>query len=383
MRKNWFFIIGIWFVFMVSVPMICQADNRVLNEYINKRLSYCHKIIAVQSVPKQSTELLHFFDLADHQQWCRIADSALSDFIGDESVASGDLWCPVNEIYFACKMYTSLSKDEIDFYTSEIEASLSSTNCIILTGTDAGRYLLGPFFESKEDLQVYVISANSLIDARYEKYIQLLYGTDVNLPTQEDMVRCAEKVFSEYGRTLDTQTIMRVNFELCETLLNLNENSYTLYMDEYYSSLWVYDYGLPAGVLLEITSTSTIPRWLSRFKNRWLWKKIEKRLNKMPSDSQLFPVFAKLRNAQGGLFASKKLYKQGEACFRQAARIAPSIPESYMRLCLQVLLPIRKFEEADEVLIQARDNCGNIDAFDRIDDFWEEGGREEGSARDL
>lgn len=372
MRKTRFFIIGVWFVSMVSVPVICRADNRMLSEYVGKRLSYCHKIIGARNGPQLSKELLHFFDLADQQQWRRIADGALSDFIGNESGANGDLWCPVNEIYYACKMYTSLSKDEIGFYTSEIKASLSSTNCIILTGTDAGRYLLGPFFESKEDMQVYVISANSLIDERYEKYIQLLYGTDVNLPTQEDMDRCAGKVFSEYGRMLDIQTIMRVNFELCKTLLCLNEDSYTLYMDEYYSSLWVYDHSLPAGVLLEITSTSTMPSWLNQLKNRWLWKKIEKRLNAMPSDSQLLLVFAKLRNAQGGLFASKKLYKQGGACFRQAARISPSTPESYVRLCLQVLFPSRKFEEAEEVIIQARDNCGNIDAFDRIADLLRE-----------
>ena len=61
-------------------------------------------------------------------------------------------------------------------------------------GTDSGRYIISALCESQTEGQpFFTLTQNQLIDGRYARYIRLIYGSKLTLPTDEEL-RTAFKV---------------------------------------------------------------------------------------------------------------------------------------------------------------------------------------------
>jgi tetratricopeptide (TPR) repeat protein len=259
----------------------------------------------------------------------------------------------------------------LENYAKSILAVMPSGS-VYFGGTDPGRFAITFFRDVANSPDIFVITQNGLADARYADYLLLRYGTRLRLPSNADVQSAFEKFVAESGsrpRLPDEQitvkngamhvsgaaSVMEINGILTKQIFENNKAQHEFYIEESYVIPWMYPYLEPHGPILKL-NRQPLPQLDPAVaeKDRSFWSALAVNLSTSPTGQrtdEAHKVYAKLRSAIGGVYAYRHMASEAEAAFKQAAEIAPTLPEASFRLA-QLYCETGRFDDAEATLEQ-------------------------------
>jgi tetratricopeptide (TPR) repeat protein len=228
---------------------------------------------------------------------------------------------------------------------------------LLLTGTDSG-YAVPMYLKwvRGQRPDVSILSINRLADQRYRAEAER-NAPDLVLPDARDY----EEAFATQAGAMGTgtggiygsQILTRVNGYLAWRLRQINP--VPIYYDEGLPIEWVYDFAVPAGLVMELKSepVEAIPAdVLASDKDFWGTLEIKLLDNAaFLSDIDARQKFSKCRSNTGALYFHRKMYAEAEDALEQAIRLSDRNMEAYAYLAL-----MRKEQGRQEEAVRAFDD---------------------------
>jgi hypothetical protein len=192
----------------------------------------------------------------------------------NETIAKLDTpyWNTVLEINLA---YYDVMADEPKYVREFEEGIIQSipAGSVYFGGTDPGRGLVTAFCRSHPEADpFFTLTQNALADNTYLKYLSLMYGGKLFLPTEED----SAKIFNDYIEDARTRlaenklkpgeqvtningrinasgqvAIMSINAQFVKSIFDRNPNR-EFYIEESFPLDWMYPYLEPHGLIMKI-----------------------------------------------------------------------------------------------------------------------------------
>jgi tetratricopeptide (TPR) repeat protein len=229
-----------------------------------------------------------------------------------------------------------------------------ATNAIFFGGTDPGRFVpTYMVFCARVRPDVVVLTQNALVDKLYLTPTRNLYGQRLWLPAPDEADAVLRGYISEvehgrirnrgevsfdggYASLMGRQGVMAVNSRLARAIFETNKTQHAFYIEESDPIEWMYPYLTPHGFIMKINPEplAHLPPDIIR-EDRAFWDWQTRRLLdnwRYRHDAVAQKVFTKLRCAIGGIYASRKMYAEAEAAYRQAIQLYPLGPEAHFRL---------------------------------------------------
>jgi hypothetical protein len=108
----------------------------------------------------------------------------------------GPVWQPIGETIGVYDQFHETDNRWLHRFGSNIISSIPKGS-VYFGGTDPGRYIISALCESQTEGQpFFTLTQNQLIDGRYARYIRLIYGSKLTLPT-DDELRAAFKEYTD------------------------------------------------------------------------------------------------------------------------------------------------------------------------------------------
>jgi hypothetical protein len=189
------------------------------------------------------------------------------------SALQGPVWQPISETIGGYNQFHELDNQWLHRFGSNIIASIPPGS-VYFGGTDPGRYIISALSESQtEGRPFFTLTQNQLVDDRYARYIRLIYGGKLTLPTDAD-VRAAFRDYTEDAKarlkagklkpgedvrlTADGRpeingvvSVMTVNGLLVKRIFDKNP-AREFYVEESYPLDWMYPQLEPKGLILRL-----------------------------------------------------------------------------------------------------------------------------------
>jgi predicted Zn-dependent protease len=146
---------------------------------------------------------------------------------------------------------------------------------------------------------------------------------------------------------------MEINGILTKMMFDHERLRHAFYVEESYVIQWMYPYLSPHGLIMKINKDQNpiTPQILRNDADFWDW--YVRRLLKDKAFRRDFPAqksFSKLRAAIAGLYSHTGRYQEAEQAFREAVLLYPASPEASFRYLQEVLMPLRKWNEMEDIL---------------------------------
>lgn len=105
-----------------------------------------------------------------------------------------EIWEVVYDTYGASEQFCAWSPELLNKFSTEVLAAVPGGS-VFLSGTDPGRFVISGCSEShNEGRPFFTVAHNSIGKIGYLTYLREMYGSKLNLPSDED----ARRIFHEY-----------------------------------------------------------------------------------------------------------------------------------------------------------------------------------------
>lgn len=247
-----------------------------------------------------------------------------------------------------------------------------SEGAVFFGGTDPGRFVpTYMIYSARVREDIYLITQNALADHTYMSVMRDLYGDEVWLPTPQEAAQAfatyVEEVKSGKRRRSAQLTVrdgrvqvsgalgvMEINGIISERMFRKNRDYRDFYIEESYVIPWMYPYLSPHGLCMKINQRKVDALSGREVRNNndfWDW--YSRRLldnRSFRRDVAARKSFSKLRSAQGGLYASRGMFREAERAFNESRLLYRESPEATFRLINEVLLRLRRYDDALDLL---------------------------------
>lgn len=255
-------------------------------------------------------------------------------------------------------------------------------NAVFFGGTDPGRFVpTYMIFGADVRPDVFLITQNALADNTYMSVMRDLYGDQIWIPSQQDSAKAFHRYVDEVNRGIRRRNadlkiedgrvqvsgamgVMEINGLLAQMIFEHNNYRHSFYVEESYVIQWMFPYLTPHGLILKINKDQQpgiTVRNVKQDTDFWDWY-----TRKLSGDSKFIrdivarKSFSKLRSAIAGVYAFRGAFDLAENAFKEARLLYPLSPEANFRLVQEVLVPMRRFDEAIAIMEEFyREDPGN------------------------
>jgi hypothetical protein len=185
----------------------------------------------------------------------------------------GPVWQPISETIGVYDQFHGVDNQWLHRFGSNILSSIPQGS-VYFGGTDPGRYIVSALSESQtEGRPIFTLTQNQLVDDRYMRYLRIIYGSKLTLPTDEN-VRAAFREYTDDAKarlkagklkpgedvrlTADGRpeingvvSVMAVNGLLVKRILESNP-AREFYVEESYPLDWMYPQLEPSGLVMRL-----------------------------------------------------------------------------------------------------------------------------------
>lgn len=292
---------------------------------------------------------------------------------------SDSLWTPVHDVFWSHVESQKWSEDLLRMYTDDVRASARGDS-ILLTGTDAGRFLV-PMVSAADGLsRPAIVSLNALVAPSYLRHLAATSPVSLSVPG-EDFLRSAtarvgalSQLAFESNAVTAAQLLMRVNGLVAREMFDTNRGKESFYVDEGYQIDWMLPYLMPCDLLMRLSPCVVTNLTRSQVDADFdYWNRKVHKLCAMPSFRTCAvaqATYAKLRSSIAGIYGYRELYFEAEKALRQALEMCPSSFDAHARL-LYVFCIQDRYQDAKSLI----DNYGRISGrkpdVDRLQQFFD------------
>ena len=257
-------------------------------------------ILATKEGRPQLPEIWDFFEAGENGDWSRVAalyrglrrGAYQYDGTRKEPLLATTVWQAVNESFGVYEECAHGEEKYVTLFAREILGSIPRGS-VYFGGTDPGRWLVTAFSKSHTRADpCFVLTQNALADSLYLKYLRLMYGDRLALPSEAD----SQKVFAEYvaeaGQRLKDDklkpgenvteeegkvqvsgqvAVMEVNARLARIIFDANPKR-EFFVEESFPLEWMYPHLAPHGLIMEIAReplTALSARSLKQDRDYW------------------------------------------------------------------------------------------------------------------
>jgi len=343
-------------------------EGRVKQFFTDKKAQA--QALAKKEGKPQMDEVWDFFEAGENGDWKRVSGlyrtlrRGAYQYEGGrkEPLLQTTAWQPVNESFGAYDECANWEEKYLAIFTKEILDSIPRGS-IYFGGTDPGRWLITAFSKSHTKADpCFVLTQNALADGLYLKYLRLMYGDRIAIPTEEDSSHAFEDYVADAGQRLKDDklkpgenvtdfdgkvqvsgqvAVMAINARLARKIFDTNPHR-EFYIEESFPLDWMYPHLTPNGLIMKIERTpqAEMPektvrkdqdywkRFTDRALGKWLTAETSvamvcefattvfesKDLEKFKSDPKFVrndyacKSFSKLRSSIGGVYAWRVKY---------------------------------------------------------------------------
>jgi len=245
-------------------------------------------------------------------------------------------------------------------------------NAVFYGGTDPGRFVpTYMIFGAKVRPDVFLITQNALADNTYMSVMRDLYGDDIWIPSQQDSAQAFHRYVDEVNRGVRRRNadlkieggrvqvsgalgVMEINGILAQMIFEHNNYKHSFYVEESYVIPWMFPYLTPHGLIMKINKDEQPGlTQLNVRQDTDFWDWYVRRLtstSKFRRDIVARKSFSKLRSAVAGLYSWRRAFPLAENAFKQGRILYPLSPEANFRLVQEVLVPLRRYDEAIAIM---------------------------------
>jgi hypothetical protein len=187
------------------------------------------------------------------------------------------LWQVAQETFFGCQQFIDGTPKMMELLGSQILKAVPAGS-VYFGGTDPGRYVVTAMSEAHaEGRPFFTLTQNQLADARYLRYLQIMYGDKIKIPAMDEArqnfeayLKDAEqrlaanqlKADEEVRKLPDGRTqasgrgaIIAINAGLVRRIFDANPDR-DFYIEPSFPLDWTYPHLIPAGPVLKINRQS-------------------------------------------------------------------------------------------------------------------------------
>jgi hypothetical protein len=185
----------------------------------------------------------------------------------------GPVWQPIGETIGVYDQFHETDNRWLHRFGSNVISSIPKGS-VYFGGTDSGRYIISALCESQTEGQpFFTLTQNQLIDGRYARYIRLIYGSKLTLPTDEEL-RAAFKEYTDdaqarlkagklkpgedvhvtpegRAQVSGPVAVMAINALLVKRIFE-NNPTREFYLEESYPLDWMYPQLEPHGLIMKL-----------------------------------------------------------------------------------------------------------------------------------
>jgi tetratricopeptide (TPR) repeat protein len=253
-------------------------EERVKGFFADKKAHA--QALAKQENQPQVPEIWDFFEAGQNADWRTVADlyrtlrRGAYQYEGTrkDSRLETMVWQPVNEAYGAYEQCANMEEKYVTTFAREILDSVPRGS-VYFGGTDPGRWLPTAFSKShvKAD-PCFVLTQNALADGLYLKYIRVMYGDRIAVPSDDDSKKAFENYLADAQQRLkDGQlkpgervtevdgkaqasgqvAVMQINARLAKRIFDANPER-EFFVEESFPLDWMYPHLAPHGLILKL-----------------------------------------------------------------------------------------------------------------------------------
>lgn len=301
--------------------------------------------------PPEYREFLNLLEQGDwetiHKEFLRLSEQRKTEPF---SQARLTLWPVLFEAYGVAEVAKEWpAQDLLDYGKRVLDAV--PTGGIYVGGTDEGRFIPTLLNNASEEPRI-VLTQNALADKTYMEYLQFLYGTAIQFPTEQQEAQAFQQIVQRLGKKTEDnrieiggqQAVMAINSLLVQTMARNNpgvpfaiQESYPL--EETYTGAQLtgplYTYTEPAPGSGDATKSSEAPAAATPSQVVNYWQDTVKQLQ---SDTGLDlsdltrNAYAKLAMGQANILMAQGNFTEAELTLKLASDLSPSFAESTLKL---------------------------------------------------
>ncbi|MFT5241571.1 MAG: tetratricopeptide (TPR) repeat protein [Candidatus Promineifilaceae bacterium] len=245
------------------------------------------------------------------------------------------------------------------------------SDAVFFGGTDPGRFVPTYMIYSADVRpDVYLITQNALADTTYLNVMRDLYGDNIWIPSAHD----SEYAFNTYAievkqgkRSPNAQItiengrvqvrgilgVMEINGILANMIFDREAPRRSFYVEESYPIPWMYPRLSPHGLILQLNQDAGGIETERVRNDQDFWDWYTRRLHsstRFQRDIVARKSFSKLRSAIAGVYAEHGQHTEAEMAFTEAMLLYPYSPEATFRLAQSVLIPQKRYDDAEFTL---------------------------------
>lgn len=329
-----------------------QHVANLLQRFVTSRREILDRFAAKTGLetPPEYREFLNLLEHGDwetiHQEFLRLSEQRKTEPF---SQARLTLWPVLFEAYGVSEVAKEWpAQDLLDYGKRVLDAV--PTGGIYVGGTDEGRFIPTLLNNASEEPRI-VFTQNALADKTYMDYLQFLYGTSIQFPTEQQQAEAFQQIVQRFGKKTEDnrievggqQAVMAINSLLVQTMARNNpgipfaiQESYPL--EETYTGarlngpLYTYTEPTPAnGDGTKSTETpAATPSQIVRY-----WQDTVKQLQSDtgPDLSDLTRnAYAKLAMGQANILMAQGNFTEAELTLKLASDLSPGFAESTLKL---------------------------------------------------
>jgi hypothetical protein len=275
-------------------------EARVKQFFADKK-GQAHGLAKDENQPQMS-EVWDFFAAGENGDWQAVANIYGTLRRGAYQYEGGRkeprletmVWQPINECFGAYDLCSNGSEKYITNFAQGILASMPPGS-IYFGGTDSGRWLVTAFSKSHMKAEpCFVLTQNALADGLYLKYLHVMYGGRIGIPTEGDSKKAFEDYVADASRRLKEDklqpgenvtdvegkvqvsgqvAVMQINARLARKIFEANPGR-EVFIEESFPLDWMYPYLAPHGLIMQINghAFNELPEKIVQ-KDRDVWRR--------------------------------------------------------------------------------------------------------------
>lgn len=273
-----------------------------------------------------------------------------------EKEESNLLWTAVHQTAWASSCLSHWNPRLANLYIQDMHAALGDKG-LLLSGTDAGYFLVPVLTEPSVNGPLPIISLNKLTSEAYCAYVRETMRRRIAFPEETEITREFAIVSNivEVGHfcpdaRAKAQLLNCVNSRIARLIVVQNANQYVVNIDQGYGMPLLYPYLSPNGILMRVHQNALnalnkddINRDFEYWANR---EKTLFAMNEFENCVAARRAYSQLRSAIGGLYVYWELYDEAENALKQSLRLYPSCVDANGQL-IHLYLVQDKFNEAE------------------------------------
>jgi hypothetical protein len=258
-----------------------ELTERV-KQFFGAKEAQARKLAEDENQP-QVPEIWDFFAAGKSGDWAGVSDLYRNLRRGAYQYEGGKkdkrletmVWQTVNEAFGCFEECAGGAGEYVEMFGQEILDAMPRGS-IYFGGTDPGRWLVTLFSKSHAAADpCFVLTQNALADGLYLKYLRIMYGDRIAIPSADDSKAAFDEYLADAEKRLDegklkpgenvsknggkTQVsgqvaVMEINARLARHIFDTNPTR-EFYVEESFPLDWMYPHLSPRGLIMKIERT--------------------------------------------------------------------------------------------------------------------------------